>query len=278
MNPASSQGDILERIVRAKRAELERFRVRVPQAVLEKRLSPRPAGRFRNALIERRPGAAELAVIAEAKKASPSRGILRQNYDPVGIAQGYERAGARALSVLTEADFFQGSLDHLRQVKAAVSLPVLRKDFTLDEYHLYEAADAGADAILLIVAILEPPVLARLLRSARELALDALVEVHTAEELMIAIDSGAEIIGVNNRNLKTFEVSLNTSLQLIDKIPDECIAISESGLRSRAELEGLQAAGFDAFLIGERFMAEPDPGAALQSLLQAKAARASASG
>ncbi|HWP86097.1 MAG TPA: indole-3-glycerol phosphate synthase TrpC, partial [Terriglobia bacterium] len=273
MNPASSQGDILERIVRAKRVELERFRVRVPQAVLEKRLSPRPAGRFRNALIERRPGAAELAVIAEAKKASPSRGILRQNYDPVGIAQGYERAGARALSVLTEADFFQGSLDHLRQVKAAVSLPVLRKDFTLDEYHLYEAADAGADAILLIVAILEPPVLARLLRSARELALDALVEVHTAEELMIAIDSGAEIIGVNNRNLKTFEVSLNTSLQLIDKIPDECIAISESGLRSRAELEGLQAAGFDAFLIGERFMAEPDPGAALQSLLQAKAAR-----
>jgi indole-3-glycerol phosphate synthase len=259
--------DILERIARAKRAELEKLRLAVPQSSLEKKLRPRTAGVFRNALTEQRTGLPNYAVIAEAKKASPSRGVLRTDYDAVRIARSYERAGARALSVLTDQEFFQGSLEDLRQVKAAVSLPVLRKDFTLDEYHLYEAAAAGADAILLIVSMLGSNELKNLLRVSRSLGLDALVEVHTAPELDSAMEAGAEIIGVNNRNLKTLEVTLKTSMELIDSIPDDSVAVSESGLRTGADLERLRAAGFDAFLIGERFMTEKDPGAALQNLL-----------
>jgi indole-3-glycerol phosphate synthase len=265
--------DILDRIARTKRTELAKLRAEVPQSVLEKQVTPRTPGSFRKALTERRAGQQECVVIAEAKKASPSRGVLCADYDPVRIARGYERAGARALSVLTDKEFFQGSLDDLRKVKAAVSLPVLRKDFTLDEYHVYEAAAAGADAILLIGAILRSEEISDLHKVSKSLGLDALVEVHTADELKVAIAAGAEIIGVNNRNLKTFEVSLNTSLDLIDSIPDQCIAVSESGLRTAADLERLQAAGFDAFLIGERFMAEPDPGTALQQLLRGFPAR-----
>lgn len=270
------QADILERITRAKRAELQKLRAAVPQSALEKQVTRRSAGAFRNALIERRAGQPDCAVIAEVKKASPSRGVICADYDPVRFARGYERAGARAISVLTDQEFFQGSLDHLRQVKATVSLPVLRKDFTLDEYQVYEAATAGADAILLIVAILQPKEISHLLGVSQSLGLDALVEVHTAEELQISLAAGAEIIGVNNRNLKTFEVLLNTSLDLIDSIPDHCVAVSESGLRTAADLERLRRAGFDAFLIGERLMAERDPGAALHHLLHGVSARTSA--
>lgn len=262
------QQNILERIARAKRAELEDLRLAMPQSALEKQILPRPAGVFRNALIERRAGQPQCAVIAEAKKASPSRGILCADYDAGRIARSYEHAGARALSVLTDREFFQGSLEDLRQVKAAVSLPVLRKDFTLDEYHIYEAAAAGADAILLIVAMLNSNELRNLVHVSKSLGLDALVEVHTASELAVAIAAGAEIIGVNNRDLKTFQVSLKTSLELIDSIPAGCVSVSESGLRSGADLSRLQAAGFDAFLIGERFMTEKDPGTALQHLLK----------
>jgi len=268
--------DILERIARAKRAELEKLRAAVPQSALEKKVTPRAPGRFRSALIERRGEQSEYAVIAELKKASPSRGVICADYDPVRIARGYERAGARAISVLTDVEFFQGSIDHLKQVRAAVSIPILRKDFTLDPYHVYEAAAAGADAVLLIVAILKPADLSNLLRLGHTLGLDALVEVHTAEELKIAAGAGAEIIGVNNRDLKTFEVSLNTSLDLIEYIPDNCVAVSESGLRDAGDLERLRAAGFDAFLIGERFLSEKDPGAALHLLLRGAAVRNSA--
>ena len=222
---------------------------------------------------EKTPGC---AVIAEIKKASPSQGMLCERYDPAAIARSYQQAGACALSVLTESEFFLGSLEHLRQVKAASTLPVLRKDFTLAEYHLYEAAAVGADAVLLIVAILEPQELVRLLDLSRTLGLDALVEVHQEEELRIALDAGSEMIGVNNRDLRTFKVSVATSFQLIASIPDEVVAISESGLRTPDDLERLRSAGFDAFLIGERFMTEKDPGAALSHLLSQVAARAQA--
>ncbi|MBI4441968.1 MAG: indole-3-glycerol phosphate synthase TrpC [Acidobacteria bacterium] len=255
---------ILARIVLAKRVELQTCRLTVPQPELERQIRPRPRGVFRRALAD---AGASGAIIAEIKHASPSAGILRQDYDPAALACAYERAGASALSVLTDREFFQGSLEHLKQARAATSLPVLRKDFTLDEYHLYEAAAAGADAVLLIAAILAPALLKQLLEQSRKLGLDALVEVHTREELRTALDAGSEIIGVNNRDLNTFAVSLETSLELIDSIPDQAVAVSESGLKTAEEMERLRAAGFDAFLIGERFMREPDPGSALAALL-----------
>ena len=266
--------EFLARIVRAKRAELESAKLRVPQKELEKRVTARPPGRFLQALVPAPEGQRSCAIIAELKKASPSAGVLRENYDPSGIARRYREAGARALSVLTDREFFQGSLDDLKQAKAASTLPALRKDFTLEEYHLYEAAAAGADAVLLIVAILQPQVLRRLLSMSGTLGLDALVEVHTAEELAVALEAGSEIIGVNNRNLHTFEVSTETSFALIGDIPDETVAVSESGLRSAEDLERLRSAGFDAFLIGESFMRNEDPGEALQRLLADVAARA----
>jgi indole-3-glycerol phosphate synthase len=264
---AKEASEFLGRIVHAKRLELTASRLRVPQTELEKSIQPRSPGIFRQSLLGRKGEQPECAVIAEIKKASPSRGVLCSDFEPAKIARGYRKAGARALSVLTDEQFFQGALEDLKQAKAASSLPVLRKDFTLSEYHLYEAAAAGADAVLLIAAILEPADLERFIVLAGELGLDALVEVHNAEELHAAIGAGAKLIGVNNRDLRTFEVTLETSLRLIDSIPDDAVAISESGLRTAEDLRRLRAAGFDAFLIGERFMAEQDPGAALERLL-----------
>ena len=264
----------LEEIVRAKRRELETAKLQVPQTELEKKLEPRAPGRFRQVLVSRREGQPKCAIIAELKKASPSRGVLCDNYDPAAIARRYRQAGARAVSVLTDRGFFHGSLEDLKQAKVAGALPALRKDFTLEEYHIYEAAAAGADAVLLIVAILQPRELSLLLGLSRTLGLDALVEVHTAEEMRIALDAGSGLIGINNRNLETFEVSLATSFELIGTIPEEAVAISESGLRTAEDLERLRSAGFDAFLIGERFMTEKDPGAPLERLLSEVAARA----
>ena len=271
---AKEPSEFLGRIVHAKRLELAASRLRVPQTELEKRVSRRAPGIFRRSLLGRKAEQPECAIIAEIKKASPSRGVLCENFKPAEIASGYRNAGARALSVLTDQQFFQGSLEDLKQAKAASSLPVLRKDFTLAEYHLYEAAAAGADAVLLIAAILGPTELGRFIVLAGELGLDALVEVHNAEELRAAIDAGAKLIGVNNRDLRTFEVTLETSLRLVDSIPDDAVAISESGLRTAEDLRRLRAAGFDAFLIGERFMTEQDPGAALDRLLAEVAATA----
>ena len=207
-------------------------------------------------------------IIAEFKRRSPSKGIIRPDADLVQIVKSYEAGGAAAISVLTEEDYFSGSLDDLRTVKATVRLPVLRKDFVFDEYQVYESAAAGADAILLIVAALDDELLLRLRRLAEEeLGLDVLVEVHTGEEMKMAAACGASLIGVNNRDLRTFEVSLETSLSLACEAPSGALLISESGLRSRDDLYRLHAAGFRGFLIGETLMRSEDPQQALRNVL-----------
>jgi indole-3-glycerol phosphate synthase len=206
-------------------------------------------------------------VIAECKRRSPSRGVLAADYDPVAIAKQYEAGGAAAISVLTEPTFFDGALDHLAAVRQAVKLPLLRKDFIVDEYQLFEARANGADAALLIVAALEQPDLVRLQRRAWELGLAALVEVHDEDELTRAIASGARIIGVNNRNLRTLSVDVAASRRLGARIPQDVVGVSESGLTSRADLEELAGQGYKAFLIGERFMTASDPEKAISELL-----------
>jgi indole-3-glycerol phosphate synthase len=206
-------------------------------------------------------------VIAELKKASPSRGVLRADFDAPALAAAMAAAGAAALSVLTEEDFFQGSLTNLKVAREAAAIPALRKDFLFDPWQVWEARSVGADSFLLIAAILDDALLAELLLLGRELGMEPLVEVHTRAELDRALRAGARIIGVNNRDLKTFTVRLETSLELVASIPDNCIAVSESGLRSRDDLERLRAAGFDAFLIGEQLMQASDPAAALGALL-----------
>ncbi len=211
---------------------------------------------------------AGLRVIAELKHASPSAGVLRADYQPAAIARGYEAAGAAALSVLTEEDFFRGSLEHIRLVRQASALPILRKDFIFDEYQVFESAAAGADAILLIVAALEDDALQKLLALAKSLNLAALVEIHTEEEARRAVDAGGVIIGVNNRNLKTLAVDLEISFRLRALIPPQCIAVSESGIKTAADLSRLHNAGYHAVLIGERLMTQPDPGKELADLLR----------
>jgi len=206
-------------------------------------------------------------VIAECKRRSPSRGVLRADYDPVAIASAYTAAGAAAISVLTEPTFFDGALAHLTAVRAAVSTPLLRKDFIVSEYQLLEARAAGADAALLIVAALTPKELADLAKTAADLGLDTLVEVHDADELSVAIDSGARVIGVNNRNLRTLVVDVHASETLVQMMPKGVVAVSESGLKTSADLARLSGIGYGAFLIGERFMTDADPGAALAHLL-----------
>jgi indole-3-glycerol phosphate synthase len=221
-------------------------------------------GLFRSALAR----ADRINVIAECKRRSPSRGVLRAEYDPVAIARSYEAAGAAAISVLTEPTFFDGSLDHLRAVRAAVATPLLRKDFVVSEYQLLEARADGADAVLLIVAALQQHELARLLAAAQNLGLDTLVEVHDATELTRALDAGADVIGVNNRNLRTLAVDVEASERLIAMMPADVVAVSESGLKTAADLTRLKGLGYRAFLIGERFMTATDPGALLAGLLE----------
>lgn len=219
--------------------------------------------RFRTAVADRD----HVSVIAEFKRASPSKGLINGSVEPADAALLYETAGARAMSVLTEEDFFQGSLDDLRAACEAASLPILRKDFIFDEFQIYEAAAAGADAILLIVAALSPVAIQRLRSLAEdELAMDALIEVHTLDEMEIANDIGANLIGVNNRDLKTFEVSLDVSRRLIEFAPPDAVLIAESGINSRADIEGLSAIGYSGFLIGEALMRSGDPEATLREL------------
>jgi indole-3-glycerol phosphate synthase len=206
-------------------------------------------------------------VIAECKRRSPSRGVLRAAYDPVSIATGYERAGAAAISVLTEPGFFDGSLAHLAAVREAVRVPLLRKDFIIDEYQLPEARATGADAILLDRRRARRCGADVVATSARALGLAALVEVHNVEECRRALASGAGIIGVNNRNLRTLQVDLDASRDVAGLLPASAIGISESGLKTSADLQAMQALGYHAFLMGERFMIEPDPGAALAGLI-----------
>ena len=264
---APSQGpDLLRTIVAATRRIVETRRLREPLGALELRAaSASPAGwRFETAL-----GAADrVNLIAECKRRSPSKGVLAADYDPIHIAKEYERGGAAAISVLTEPTFFDGALEHLAAVRARVALPLLRKDFIVDPYQLFEARAAGADAVLLIVAALEQPQLIALQAKAWELGLATLVEVHDEVELARAIDCGARVIGVNNRNLRTLVVDVEASERLALRIPPRVIAVSESGLKTRAELDRLATLGYRAFLIGERFMTDPDPAAAIRNLVE----------
>jgi indole-3-glycerol phosphate synthase len=253
--------DILARIVARKQWERSVAHADLPE--WERRAAALSSARrdFRAALLVGAP-----AIIAEIKKASPSKGLLSENFDPAGLAREYESGGAAALSVLTDEHFFQGSLANLCAAREAVTLPVLRKDFTLDEYHVIEAAAHGADAILLIVAILD----AQRIRALRELAagygMSALVEAHDEAEVDIALEGGASLIGVNNRDLKTFEVKLETSLRLAGRIPPGVVKIAESGIHSASDVNRLRAAGFHAFLVGEHLMKSASPASALRAL------------
>jgi indole-3-glycerol phosphate synthase len=266
-------GGILDRIVGAKAIRLKEAKLLHP---IEK-LIPAVEARGRDteiSFVERISREAATNIIAELKSRSPSKGIIRQDYIPAAIAQSYERAGAAALSVLTEEDFFGGALDHLRSISGEdlqgtrqVNLPLLRKDFIFDQYQIYEAAFAGAGAVLLIVAILGDDLLKGLIEIAKRLRVAALVEVHTAVEMKRAIDAGASVIGVNNRDLTTFNVDLETSLNLAPLASPQTLLVSESGITGGKDIRLLKSAGYDAFLIGEHFMRADDPGDALASLI-----------
>ena len=240
----------LEEILAAKREEIEQLRPRA--AELDRQARARKDFRdFRSTLHRDND---TLAVIAEIKKASPSAGVIAKSFDPVEIAKNYERAGANAISVLTDSKFFHGSLEHLRNVRNAVSLPLLRKDFIWDRAQIAESAANGADAILLIVAALTQDQLVRLLKGAKEFRLDALVEVHSVDELQRALEAGAEIVGINNRNLTTFDVDLAVTEKLCRDIPDEIILVSESGIKTPQDTARMKACGVDAILVGEALM------------------------
>jgi indole-3-glycerol phosphate synthase len=266
----TSADTFLSTILASTRATLAAAKADVPIAELERRAAEhRPRG-WAAAL--RRRAATGLAVIAEIKKASPSKGVIRAAFDPAWLARRYRAGGAAALSVLTDEPYFQGSLRNLEMASSAAPLPCLRKDFIVDEYQIVEARAHRADAILLIAAALSDSELKRLAQAARSLALDVLVEVHTAEELDGVLDAlgetGADAIGVNNRDLKTFEVSAETSMALAGRIPESVVRVTESGIATRDDIARLRKAGFDAFLIGESLMRQPDPGAALTELLK----------
>jgi indole-3-glycerol phosphate synthase len=257
--------DLLATIVAATKRIVEVRGRNEPLRTLAARAAAVPpcGGRFHAALAV----PDRINVIAECKRRSPSKGVLRSDYDPVAIARGYVDAGAAAISVLTEPTFFDGSLTHLSAVRAAVDVPLLRKDFIVSEYQLHEARAAGADAVLLIVAALTPVELSALHSRATGLGLDVLVEVHEADELQMALDAGARIVGVNNRNLRTLAVDVHASETVIARMPAGVIAVSESGLRTAGDLARLKQLGYRAFLIGERFMSATDPGAALTELV-----------
>lgn len=260
----------LDSILSTTRATVAAAKARVALAELERRAAQHTPRGWAAAL--RRTAAAQPAVIAEVKKASPSRGLIRADFDVAQIARQYFSGGAAVLSVLTDEPYFQGSLRNLEIASETVSLPCLRKDFTIDEYQIVEARAHSADAILLIAAALTDSELKQFTHTAHSLSLDVLVEVHTKEELDRVLDTigeSANAIGVNNRDLRTFEVRLETSLSLIARIPSASIRVAESGIGTPEDIARLRAAGFDAFLIGESLMRQPDPGAALAHLLNA---------
>jgi indole-3-glycerol phosphate synthase len=260
----------LDSILSTTRATVAAAKARTPLAELERRAAQHTPRGWAAAL--RRTAASQPAVIAEVKKASPSRGLIRADFDVAQIARQYLSGGAAALSVLTDEPYFQGSLRNLEIASETVPLPCLRKDFTIDEYQIVEARAHHADAILLIAAALTDSEMKHFTRTAHSLSLDVLVEVHTQEELDRVFDTigeSADAIGVNNRDLHTFEVRLETSLSLIDRIPSAVVRVAESGIGTPEDITRLRAAGFDAFLIGESLMRQPDPGAALAHLLNA---------
>ena len=256
--------DLLTAVVGATRVAVAERRKLIPNGQLEREAAARTprAEEFRAALAR----SEGFNVIAECKRRSPVRGILQKDYDPAALARVYARAGAAAISVLTEPSFFDGSVEHLKSVRDAVDLPILRKEFVVTEYQLIEARAAGADAALLIVAALEDNMLASLLASVEALGLAAFVEVHDEVELERAVGAGAGIIGVNNRNLRTLEIGLETTARLIERMPGDVIAIAESGLRTHRDLVRLRDAGYHGFLIGEVLVTDSAPGRALEAL------------
>ena len=267
---------ILEKILQTKRTEITHARATIGEAALQRQAAERlaedpPRGFARAIQAKVARAAADLkappAVIAEVKKASPSKGVIRPDFDPVAFARSYEKGGATCLSVLTDQQYFQGHDDFLRQARAAVSLPVLRKDFTIDPWQVLEAAAIGADCILLIVAALADAQMAELAACARENHLDVLVEVHDAAELDRALRLDTPLIGINNRNLHDFHVSLDTTLDLQDRLPADRVTVSESGIFGSQDIRQLRAGGIHAFLIGEALMRAPDPGQELAGWL-----------
>src|SRR5215469_12185649 len=253
----ANAGTVLDRILESRRAEVEHRKKVLPETALKYGVqAASPLRDFVGAIS--RPG---INVMAELKPASPSRGVLREPFDAVALAQSLEGAGAAALSVLTEPEFFRSSLKNLRDARKSVQLPVLRKDFIFDPWQVWESRANDADSFLLMAAALRDDQLAMLIALGRELGMEPVVEVHTAEELSIAVAASAKIIGVNNRNLKTLDVRIETSYELIEQIPDECIAVSESGIRTSEEIARLHSAGFDAFLVGTSLMLAADPAA-----------------
>ncbi|MEO8801725.1 MAG: indole-3-glycerol phosphate synthase TrpC [Rudaea sp.] len=258
--------DILKRILARKVGEIQERRSLVDIAQLRARAADAPPIRGFASALCRRIDSGEPAVIAEVKKASPSQGVIRADFDPAAIARSYATGRATCLSVLTDMDFFQGADACLREARAACTLPVLRKDFVIDAYQVYEARALGADCILLIVAALSDAQLAEFSALAEELGMDVLIESHDGYELDRALATSARLIGVNNRDLRTFETSLDTTLALRERVPEDRVLITESGIHTLADVARMRAAGVNAFLVGEAFMRAEDPGAELQRL------------
>jgi indole-3-glycerol phosphate synthase len=255
---------ILDKIVVAKREEIRQAKSRLPEELLRGQASAAPPVRDFFAAVAR-PGSIRL--IAEVKKASPSKGVIRADFDPLRIARTYEEHGASAISVLTDAPYFQGSLDDLRRIRQAVDLPLLRKDFIVDPYQVLQARAAGADAVLLIAECLDDPMLRTLYDAVEAQGMTPLVELYEPENLPRVLALGARLIGINNRDLRTFEVDLEQTLRLARQIPEDRIVVGESGIRCRADAQRLQSAGVRAMLVGESLMARPDLGAAVDELL-----------
>ena len=255
---------ILDKIVATKRSEVERAMAAVPESELRARLVDAPPVRDFFAPLA---AAGPIKLIAEVKKASPSAGVIRADFDPVAIAKIYAAHGATCISVLTDEPYFQGRLEYLTQIRAAVSLPVLRKDFILDTYQLVEARVVGADAVLLIAECLDDCNLRRLFNEACELGLAPLVELYEPANLPRVLEAGATLIGVNNRNLHTFEVDLAHTIRLRAEVPDDCVLVGESGIKTHADVQRLAAAGVDAILVGESLTCEPDIAAAVDRLM-----------
>jgi indole-3-glycerol phosphate synthase len=258
--------DILNRINAVKREEVEAGRAVMPQAEVERAARAQPAARDFVGALRARIAAGRPAVIAEVKKASPSKGVLREDFRPAEIAASYEAAGAACLSVLTDRQFFQGSPDYLQAARAACALPVLRKDFLIDPWQVFEARAMGADAILLIAASLSLEEMQEMERIAHELGMGVLVEVHDGAELDLALQLRTPLLGINNRNLRTFEVSLETTLGLLARIPPSRIVVTESGILRAGDVALMRANGVNAFLVGEAFMRADDPGEGLRAL------------
>ena len=258
--------DVLQRIVAAKRTEIAAARLRRDAASLRRDAEGRGGQRDFVAALRAKIASGQAAVIAEIKKASPSKGVLREFFEPAVIAASYELHGAAALSVLTDVQFFQGAAVYLEQARAACALPVLRKDFMIDAYQVFEARAMGADCILLIAACLDDTQMAELEAQAQALGMAVLVEVHDGVELERALRLATPLIGINNRNLRSFEVRLDTTLDLLDRVPADRLLVTESGILGREDVQRMRAAEVHAFLVGEAFMRAPDPGAALQSL------------